>query len=140
MTEHTASTADWLRRRRRYKRLMYGSLAAGIIGLFVGSYLDRFLAGVIVYWAGFFGMIGIWQFSPVTLYDERDTAIERKASDYTLGVFAFVLVIGAPGGIALEEGGVLTLSPAFGGAMWALVAVYAVFGANYTALRRRSER
>ena len=140
MTEHTASTADWLRRRRRYKRLMYGSLAAGIIGLFVGSYLDRFLAGVVVYWAGFVGMIGIWQFSPVELYDERDTAIERKASDYTLGVFAFVLVLGAPGGIALEESGVATLPPAFGGAMWALVAVYAVFGVIYTALRRRSER
>lgn len=117
---------------------MYGSLVAGIVGLFIGSYLDQFLAGVVVYWAGFFGMLGVWQFSPVDLYDERDTALERKASDYTLGVFAFVLVLGAPGGIALEESGVATLPPAFSGAMWALVAVYAVFSVIYTVLRRRS--
>lgn len=116
---------------------MYGSLAIGIAGLLVGTYLDQYLAGVLVYWAGFFGMIGIWQLSPVTLYDERDAKIERKASDYTLGVFAFVLVIGAPGSIALQEGGFLTLPPAFDGAMWTLVAVYAVFGVIYTLLRIR---
>lgn len=138
MTETTTSTTDWLRKRRRYKRLMYSSLAVGIGGLLVGSYLDQFLAGVIVYWAGFFGMFAVWQFSPVTLYDERDTAIERKASDYTLGVFAFVLVLGAPGGIALEESGVVTLPAAFSGAMWALVAVYVVFGVIYTLLRQRA--
>lgn len=138
MTEPTPSTAAWLDRRRRYKQLMYGSLIVGIVGLFVGSVVDQFLAGVVVYWAGFVGMIGVWQFSPVDLYDERDTAIERKASDYTLGVFAFVLVVGAPGGIALEESGMLTLPPEFGGAMWALVAVYAVFGVIYTVFRRRS--
>jgi len=137
MTESATSTTDWLTKRRRYKRLMYGSLWVGIIGLLVGTYLDQYLAGVVVYWAGFFGMIGVWQFSPVALYDERDTAIEQKASDYTLGVFAFVLVLGGPGGIALEEGGILTLPPAFGGAMWALVAVYAIFGVIYTLLRRR---
>ena len=117
---------------------MFGCLAVGIAGLLVGSYLDQYLVGVLIYWAGFFGMLGVWQFSPVTLYDERDTAIERKASDYTLGVFAFVLVLGAPGGIALEEGGVLTLPAAFDGAMWSLVAVYAVFGVIYTALRHRT--
>ncbi len=137
MTESATSRTDWLIKRRQYKRLMYGSLAVGIIGLFVGSYLDRFLGGVVVYWAGFFGMLAVWKFSPVTLYDERDTAIERKASDYTLGVFAFVLVLGAPGGVALEESGVATLPSAFSGAMWALVAVYAVFGVIYTVLRRR---
>ncbi len=137
MTESASSTVDWLTKRRRYKQLAYGSLGAGIVGLLVGSYLNQFLAGVVVYWAGFFGMLGVWQFSPVALYGERDTAIERKTSDYTLGVFAFVLVLGAPGGIALKESGIATLPPAFGGAMWALVAVYAVFGVIYTVLRRR---
>lgn len=138
MTEITYSPEQRIERRRRYKRLMLGSLAVGILGLVAGSYLDQYLIGVLIYWAGFFGMLGVWQFSPVTLYDERDTVLERKASDYTLGVFAFVLVLGAPGGIALEEAGLLTLPAAFGGAMWALVAVYAVFGVIYTLLRRRS--
>lgn len=117
---------------------MFGCLAVGIVGLLLGSYLDQYLVGVFIYWAGFFGMLGVWQFSPVTLYDERDTAIERKASDYTLGVFAFVLVLGAPGGIALEEAGVLTLPAVFSGAMWTLVAVYAIFGVIYTVLQRQA--
>ncbi|WP_255170547.1 hypothetical protein [Natrononativus amylolyticus] len=138
MTEHTRSTANRLTQRRRHKGLMYGSLAVGILGLLVGVFLEQFVAGVLVYWAGFFGMIAVWLFSPVTLYDERDTAIERKASDYTLGVFAFVLVLGAPGGLVLEDGGVLTLPDAFYGAMWTLVALFAVFGVIYTALRNRS--
>lgn len=117
---------------------MYGSLSIGILGLLVGSYFDQFVAGVAVYWAGFFGMIGVWQFSPVTLFDERDTVLERTASDYTLGIFAFVLVLGAPGGVVLEQGGVVTLPSAFEGATWTLVAIYAVFGVIYTALRYRS--
>ena len=135
MTETTHSTEQRIERRRRYKGLAFACLAVGIVGLLVGSYLDQYLVGVLIYWAGFFGMLGVWQFSPVTLYDERDTTIERKASDYTLGVF--VLVLGAPGGIALEESGVLTLPAAFNGAMLTLVAVYAVFGVIYTALQRR---
>lgn len=117
---------------------MYGSLLIGILGLFVGIRFEQFVLGVLVYWAGFFGMLGVWYFSPVTLYDERDTAIERKASDYTLGVFAFVLVLGAPGGAVLEAGGFVTLPDAFHGAVWVLVAVYVVFGVIYTALRHRS--
>lgn len=117
---------------------MFGSLAIGIVGLLVGTFIDQYLVGVLVYWAGFFGMLAVWQFSPIKLYDERDSAIERQASDYTLGIFAFVLVLGAPGGIALEQGGAIALPAAFTGAMWALVAVYAVFGVIYTTLQARA--
>ncbi|WP_331235961.1 DUF2178 domain-containing protein [Natronorarus salvus] len=138
MTDHAAPTTEPLARRRRHRRLIYGSLAVGILGLLVGIRLEQFLAGVLVYWAGFAGMLGVWWFSPVRLYDERETAIERRASDYTLGVFAFALVIGAPGGLVLEDGGVLTLPPSFHGSVWALVAVYTVFGVIYTVLRRRA--
>lgn len=138
MPEHTSSATEPFSKRRRYRHLMYGSLLVGILGLLVGAYLNQFVLGVLVYWTGFFGMLGIWQFSPVTLYDERDTAIERKASDYTLGVFAFVLVLGAPGGLVLEHSGIVSLPDAFHGAMWALVAIYTVFGVIYIALRYRS--
>lgn len=138
MNEHETLATERLSRRKRYTRLMNGSLIGGILALLIGSYLDQFLAGVLLYWAGLFGMIAVWRLSPVTLYDERDIAIERAASDYTLGVFAFVFVLGAPGGIALEAGGFIELPAAFGGAMWTLFAVYVVFGVVYIALRRRS--
>ena len=138
MTETIHSPEYRIERRRRYKRLGFVSLAVGIAGLLAGLYLGQHLIGVLIYWAGFFAMLGVWRFSPVQLWDERDTAIERKASDYTLGVFAFVLVLGAPGGIVLEEGGVLTLPAAFDGAMWTLVAIFTVFGVIYTALRHQA--
>lgn len=138
MNGHETPATKRLSRRKRYKRLMYGLLIGGILAMWTGMYFDRFLAGVLLDWGGFFGMIAVWQLSPVTLYDERDTAIERKASDYTLGVFAFVFVLGAPGGIVLEEGGVLELPAAFEGALWTLFAIYAVFGVVYTVLRRQS--
>ena len=137
MTESATSTTEWLTRRRRYKRLMYGSLLVGILGLLVGAFVDQFIAGVFVYWAGFFGMLAVWRLSPVDLYDERDTALERKASGYTLNVFAFVLVLGAPGGLVLEYGGVVGLPASFHGAVWALIAVFVVFGVTYTALQQR---
>ncbi len=138
MTETSHPVQHRIARRRRHKRLMFGCLIVGIAGLTIGTYVDQYLLGVLIYWSGFFGMLGVWQFSPVTLYDERDTAIERKASDYTLGVFAFILVLGAPGGITLEASGVLALPEAFDGAMWTLVAVFTVFGVIYTVLRFRA--
>ncbi|ELZ39178.1 hypothetical protein C472_05352 [Halorubrum tebenquichense DSM 14210] len=117
---------------------MVGLLIGGILALWIGIYFDRFLVGVLFYWGGFFGMLAVWRLSSVTLYDERDTAIERKASDYTITIFGFVFVLGAPGGIALEESGLVELPAAFGGAMWTLFAIYVVFGVVYTVLRRRS--
>jgi uncharacterized membrane protein len=138
MTRNTHTTTDPLSTRRRYRRLMYGSLIAGMLGLFAGIAVDRFILGVLLYWAGFFGIFAVWRASPVDLYDERDTAIERKASEYTLNAFAFVLVLGGPGGLVLEEGGVVDLPGAFSGAMWALVALYTVFGVIYTVLRGRT--
>ena len=135
MTGTSVQTNHGIDRRKRYRILMYGSLAVGILGLVLGSFIEQYLAGVVVYWAGFFGMLGIWQLSPVTLFDERDQHIERKASDYTLSVFAFVLVLGGPGGIVLEQGEIFALPAVFDGAMWTLVAVYAMFGVIYTSLR-----
>lgn len=138
MTETPSSTEHRIQRRRRHKWLLYGSLGAGIVGLLIGFSLDQYLVGVLVYWAGFAGMLGVWQFSPVTLYDERDAAIERKASDYTLGVFAIAGVLAIPGLVALEANGALTLPAAFDGVALTFVAVFVVFGVIYTALRHRA--
>lgn len=138
MTEITHSTEHRIETRRRYKRLMFGCLAVGIVGLLIGSFLDLHLTGVLIYWAGFFGMLGVWQFSPVTLYDERDTAIERKASDYTLGVFAIAGVLAIPGLVALEAEGILTLPAAFGGIALTFVVVFVLYGVIYTVLRQRA--
>ncbi len=138
MTETTTPAKQRIDKRQRYKRLMYGSLAVGMVGIVAGSFLGQYLVGVLVYWAGFFGMLAIWQLSPVTLYDERDAELERKASDYTLGVLAIAGVLAIPGLVLLESEGVLTLPAAFDGAALLFVAIFAVFAVIYTGLRLRA--
>ncbi|RLM52246.1 DUF2178 domain-containing protein [Halorubrum sp. Atlit-28R] len=130
MSEHTASATTRPSTRKRYKRIAYGLLGAGILALWIGIAVDRFVLGVALYWAGGLGMGLVQRFSPVELYDERDNAIERKASQNTLNVFAYLFVLGAPGGLALHESGVVTLSGEFYGAMLTLFGVYVVFGVS----------
>ncbi|EMA62916.1 hypothetical protein C469_04317 [Halorubrum lipolyticum DSM 21995] len=105
-------------------------LGAGIAALFVAVALDRFALGVALYWAGGLGMGLVQRFSPVTLYDERDTTIDRKASQTTLNVFAYVFILGLPGGLVLQESGVVDLPGAFFGSTWTLFAIYVAYGVS----------
>ncbi|WP_123620109.1 DUF2178 domain-containing protein [Halorubrum sp. CSM-61] len=126
MNEHTAPATTRPSTRKRYKRIAYGLLGAGILALWIAIALDRFAIGVALYWAGGIGMGLVQRFSPVDLYDERDAAIERKAGRNTMNVF----VLGAPGGLVLQESGLVTLPGEFHGAMWTLFAIYVVYGAS----------
>ena len=138
MSEHTTSATTRPSDRKRYKRIAYGLLGAGILALWIGIALDRFVLGVALYWAGGLGMGLVQRFSPVELYDERDTTIERKASQNTLNVFAYVFILGTPGGLALQESGVVTLPGEFYGATWTLFAIFVVFGASVLYHKRRT--
>ncbi|QWC19914.1 DUF2178 domain-containing protein [Halorubrum sp. 2020YC2] len=130
MSEHTTSATTRPSTRKRYKRIAYGLLGAGILALWVGIAVDRFVLGVALYWAGGLGMGLVQRFSPVELYDERDGTISRKASENTMNGFAYVFVLGAPSGLALEESGLVTLPGEFYGAMWTLFAVFVVYGSS----------
>ena len=130
MSEHTTPATVRPSTRKRYKRIAYGLLAAGIAALWIGIALDRFVLGVACYWAGGIGMGLVQRFSPVELYDERDSTISRRASQVTMNVFAYVFILGLPGGLVLEETGVITLPGEFYGATWTLVAVFVVYGAS----------
>jgi len=129
MSEHTASATTRPSARKRYKRIAYGLLGVGILALLIAIALDRFVLGVALYWAGGIGMGLVKRFSPVDLYDERDTTIEREAGNDTMTLFAYVFVLGAPGGLVLEESGIVTLPGEFYGAMWTLFAVFVAYGA-----------
>jgi uncharacterized membrane protein len=136
MSEHTASATTRPSTRKRYKRIAYGLLGAGILALWIGIAVDRFVIGVALYWAGGLGMGLVQRFSSVELYDERDNAIERRSSRTTLNVFAYLFVLGTPGGLALQESGVVTLPGEFYGATWTLFGVFVVFGASVLYYKR----
>ena len=138
MSEHTTSATTRPSTRKRYKRIAYGLLGAGILALWIAIALDRFVLGVVLYWTGGIGMGLVQRFSPVDLYDERTTTIERKASQSTMNVFAYVFILGTPGGLALQRSGVVTLPGEFYGATWTLFAVFVVFGASVLYHKRRT--
>ncbi|OTE98505.1 MULTISPECIES: DUF2178 domain-containing protein [unclassified Halorubrum] len=138
MSEHTTSATTRPSSRKRYKRIAYGLLGAGILALWIGIAVDRFVLGVALYWAGGLGMGLVQRFSPVELYDERDGTISRKASQTTMNGFAYVFVLGTPGGLALQESGLVTLPGEFYGATWILFGVFVVFGASHLYYKRRT--
>ncbi|TKX55345.1 DUF2178 domain-containing protein [Halorubrum sp. SP3] len=137
MSEHTTSATTRPSSRKRYERIAYGPLGAGVLALWIGIALDRFVLGVALYWAGGLGLGLVQRFSPVELYDERDTTIERKASQNTMNGFAYVSVLGTPGGLALQGSGVVTLPGEFYGATWTLFGGFVAFGASVLYYKRR---
>lgn len=125
----------WLATRTRYRRLSMGSLLGGIAGLFVVDAVGPPLAAVAVYWLGVGGFFAVRRAAPMPLFDERDRALERRASYDTLRVVGAALIIGAPAAAALERMGRLTVSPVVDGALAGIAASFGVFGLAYLARR-----
>ncbi|MFB6293298.1 MAG: DUF2178 domain-containing protein, partial [Halonotius sp.] len=107
---------------RRYKRVVYSIFAVGIAGLFVGSFVDRPLAGTTIYllgaWIGSALSAGLPRVSDATLTDERDIAAHRHASGLTIKIVATVGIGVVPALYALEAADVLMITATMWGAIW----------------------
>ena len=89
-----------IRAGRPYRRLGFGILALGMVSLLVGLFVGRSFAGVAAYAAavvaGFAVLFYVRFDGTMALLDEREAALERRASHATfqlfgyLGLFAFV--------------------------------------------------
>jgi uncharacterized membrane protein len=126
---------DWLDRRRRYRRLCYFVLGAGIAGFVIAERFGAPLLGVGVYWAGVVAFFGVRRGSPVALFDERDRALERRASHDALRVAGVALVVLAPGTAALEAAGYYDAPAVVEGALLGYAALFLIFGIAYLARR-----
>jgi uncharacterized membrane protein len=131
MTSTRSETPDPLVRRRRYRRLMYLAVIAGVIGFVGASELGYPIVGVATYWLGILAFVGIWKGTSVSVQDERDCDLERRASHVTLLASGFVGILVFPALVALEAATSFT-PPAFvDTALGVLVALYATFGVAY---------
>lgn len=137
-TGNGTPATERLSRQRRYRRLMFGFVAAGVVlGLTLREALGAPLLGEAVYWVGIVGFIAVWWASPVTLFDERDRSLERRASHLTLSLFAVVLVVGASTARVLTYTDTYAVPSQVWVALWAYVALFVTFGVAYVWLRYR---
>ncbi|MFC7070859.1 DUF2178 domain-containing protein [Halobaculum lipolyticum] len=125
MTETVA--APTVARRRRYKRLLYGSVAVAVVANVALRLLSYPVAAEATYLLGILAFVAVWRLSPVTLFDERDEELERRASTITLSVAAVVLIVGASGARALSALGVYEAPPVVAGVLYGYVGLFVVF-------------
>ncbi|UIO99425.1 DUF2178 domain-containing protein [Halobaculum sp. CBA1158] len=137
MTETGVSSGDGgtgtptVATRRRYRRLLFGSVGVGVIANLALRFLSYPVAAEAAYWVGIVGFLAVWTFSPVTLFDERDAELERRASTITLVVAAVVLVLGASGTRTLSALGVYDASSFVSGVLYGYVGLFVVFAVAY---------
>ncbi|WP_073307669.1 DUF2178 domain-containing protein [Halobaculum gomorrense] len=117
--------------RRRYRRLLFGSVGLGVAANVALRLLSYPVAAEAAYWVGIVGFLAVWQFSPVQLFDERDAELERRASTLTLVAAAVVLVLGASGARTLGALGVYDAPPFVEGVLYGYVGLFVVFAVAY---------
>lgn len=138
MTLFNTAAMDQLETRRFYRRLLGVCVVVGVVAYVVGVELGYVILGTAVYWACYLGVLWLLKGTSIELYDEREQLIELEAGGWTLELFAFVLVLGAPGLAAFESAGYYDAPPELWGAMFGYAVLYLVFGAIYTVHRYRS--
>lgn len=138
MTPAQSTPTNRLSKRRSYRRLMYGFVAGGVVTGLSLRLFDYPLAGELVYWVGVLGFLAVWFGTSVKLFDERDAALERRASQITMYVFAAVLVVGASAARVLTALGVYDVPPEVSGALYGYVALFVVFGLVFLGVRART--
>lgn len=137
MTSTETPATDRLSKRRQYRRLMFGSIAIAVV-LAVGlRSLGYPLVGEAVYWIGIVTFLTIWWGTSLSLFDERDVALERRASQKTLFLAAFVLTIGASAARLVTYLDAYTVPTVVWGALYGYVSLFVIFAVSYLWTRYR---
>ncbi len=137
MTTTESPTTEWLSKRRTYRRLMYISVFGGTGLGFLLRYLDYPVVGEAVYWVGIFAFVAIWKGSDVQLMDERDWALERRASLSALQIVGAVMVLGASASRLVTWLTDYTVPTLVWGALYGYIGLFIAFGVSYLWHRSR---
>jgi len=137
MTGASADGTDRLAKIRRYRRLMYASILVGVAGFIAGDELGYPLAGLAVYWAGILSFFGIWKGTSVTLFDERDAALERRASHATIAIVGVIGVLSFTSLVVVGEMATVEVPDLVWNLYLGYAALFALWGAVYTVLKYR---
>jgi uncharacterized membrane protein len=116
---------------------MYGSILVGVAGFVGGGELGYPLVGLAVYWAGVLGFVAIWKGTSVQLFDERDAALDRRASHVTLQIAGAVGILTMTTLVVLENATAVMVGERVWGGFLALSALFVLYGVVYTVIRYR---
>lgn len=139
MTRTATSEPSPLVKKRRYRRLMFGLLLGGVgLAVLLREVLGYPVVSEVVYWLGVVGFVAVMFGTSLSLFDERQQAIERRASQLTLAILAPVLAVVASVGRLLPRLTDYALPAEVWPALYGVIAVYVVFAVVYAGLRARS--
>lgn len=131
-----------IQRGQRYRRLIMGGMAVGVVAFLAGMLLDQVLAGLVVYAvAGVGGVAALLYLrflSPVELTDERQVRLQERASNAVVCLFAYAGVPVWIGVFLLDATGHYEIGPTVAGSLYTFGTFYLVLGAVYLALWLRS--
>jgi len=142
MSDTVTSTHDTSgQARRRYRLLVYGIVAAGVIGLFTGVLLEQRLAGTVVYLVAAWVGGGITFLAPrvsdATLQDERDYELHNRASGLTVGILTVVGLGTVPALYVLDAGGQFDIPETVWGAIWLGSSLFVLYAVCLGIVKRR---
>jgi uncharacterized membrane protein len=139
MTRTQISDRNPLAKQRKYRRLLFGVLFGGVaIALLLREVLGYPLVSEAVYWVAVVGFFAVLFGSSVTLFDERDRALEERASRVTLTILAPILAITASLARLLPRVSDYALPEAVWPVLYGFIGVYVLFAVIYGVLRTRS--
>jgi hypothetical protein len=137
MTRTITSEPDRLSKIRTYRRLMVGFVLGGVAAALVLRFLDYPVLGEALYWVGILGFLAVWQGTSLTLFDERDAELERRASHVTLTLVAVVGVVTTSAARMLPKFTEYAVPAELWGALYGFVVLFGTFGIVYLWLRYR---
>lgn len=114
---------------------MIGCVFAGTAGFVAAESAGFPVVGVALYWVGFGGFLAVWQGTSVTLFDERDRALERRAIATATTGFSLGMILLWPTLLVFSEFDIYTPPPAFDGALLAVAIQAGLFAVVYGWLR-----
>ena len=120
-----------------YRRLSTACFLLAGVAAFVGAVADYLYVGIAAYAVLCVAGFGVRRTADATLFDERDRALEQRASHLTLTLAAGALIVGASAARLVPRVSSYAVPPEVWPALYAYVALFCVFGIAYTWLRHR---
>lgn len=137
MSDHEPTGTGRLAKVRRYRRLMFACIGVGVAGFLVAVEFDYPFVGLGVYWVGILAFLAVWKGTTVTLYDERDLDLERRASLLTLQIAGVVGLLAMTALVVADQLPSVDVPERVVGGFLAVSALFVVYGVVYTVVRYR---